>query len=264
MKLLQSFKTNFLVSFALLKRDIKIIVSNIKNTIIDSLILGFFFSLLYGYFFPALGMSLQFSAPLFLGIVVNLLISVSYSKCVGVKSDIDFKRFFDYHLTLMISKYWLIAEYIIAYTIDLIVSTIPAFLIGLTILNHLSKFNINFPLLLLMYTLSSLFLSVMFLFFAFGVKWNWFINNTWERILNPLIHFGGVFFIWHRLEQTWPLMAQISRFSPMTYMTDGLRYASLGSGNYIPIHISITVLSIGSIILLIPLVFAMKRHLDPV
>src|ERR1700722_6234431 len=122
MKLLQNCKTNFLVSCALLRRDIKIILSNFKNTIIDSLILGFFFSLLYGYFFPALGMSIELSAPLFLGIVINLLISVSYSKCVGVKSDIDFKRFFDYHLTLMISKYWLIAEYIIAYTIDLIVS----------------------------------------------------------------------------------------------------------------------------------------------
>ena len=107
MKYLINCKTNFLVFLNLLRRDIKQTFSNFKHTVIDSFILAFFISLLYGLFFPALGMAVSLSVPLFLGTIINLLTSVSYSKCINIKSDIEFKRVIDYHLTLSISKYWL-------------------------------------------------------------------------------------------------------------------------------------------------------------
>jgi len=264
MKSYQIYRTNFLVALTLLKRDIKIIFLNLKNNVIDAIILGLLYTILYGYFFPALGMQLSNSLPLFLGIIINLLVSVAYSKCVGMKSEIDFKRFFDYHLTLMISKYWLIAEYIIAYTIDLIISTLPAFIIGLTLLYKISKFEINLGLFFIIYFLSSLFLSLLFLFIAFGISWNWFINNTWERLLSPMTHLGGVFFVWYRLEKAWPSLANMVIFNPIIYMTEGLRYSVLGPQNFIPIKISITVLFFSSLFLIIPLIYAMNKHLDPV
>lgn len=264
MTYLMNYKINFLVFLNLLKRDVKNTFSNFKHTIIDSFILAFFISLLYGLFFPALGMSTTLSVPLFLGSIVNLLTSVSYSKCVSIKSDIEFKRVIDYHLTLPISKYWLLFEYIIAFTIDLIISSLPGLLLGLAALNYLSDFKINFMMLILIFIVSSLFYSIMFLIIAFGLSWNWFINNTWERLLAPMSHFGAIFFVWNRLNNVSPILAKIALFSPITYITEGLRSTLVTHEIYISTIYCLTVLLCGSFLLIVPLVYVFNKKFDPV
>lgn len=59
-------------------------------------------------------------------------------------------------------------------------------------------------------------------------------------IINPLIYLGGVFY---SVEQLPNLLQQISKFNPLLYMIDGLRYSFLGVGD-LPIHLSLIVTSI--------------------
>ncbi len=59
-------------------------------------------------------------------------------------------------------------------------------------------------------------------------------------VINPLIYLGGVFY---SVDQLPGVLASISKFNPILYMIDGLRYSFLGVGD-ISIAISLTITTI--------------------
>jgi ABC-type polysaccharide/polyol phosphate export permease len=256
-----SFKNNFLVFKALLKRDIKLIVSNFTSILIDSVILSSCYILLFGFLLPAFGMEKTFSLPLFLGSAIITIISISFTRTVNIKSDIEFKKFIDYHLSLPISKNWLIFEYITAFVIDLFFSSIPSLIIGILILNDFEILNLlNF---IPIYIISLLFFATFFLFLAFSTNWLWFISNTWERMLVPMIHLGCILYIWVNLMKFSNFFGQLVLINPVTYIAEGYRSAFFKTG-YIPVSFCSMILLLFCIIMFFLLRRSFNKFLDPV
>jgi ABC-2 type transport system permease protein len=256
------FKNNFFVFLALLKKDVKVLLSNFKTVLIDSIVHSSCFILLFGYFLPALGMSKEYSLPMFLGSVLLTSVSTSYSRTIGIKSNLEFSKFINYHLTLPFTKNWLIAEYVAAFTFDLFLATFPIIIFGITILKP--DAFVNFAWFMPIYLLSLLFFAILFMLIAFSTRWDWFINNVWERILNPLIQTGCVLYIWHNLFKFSPTLGNLVLLNPITYVAEGLRGSLLQSDIYISPAICISAILVLSIILFIFLIRSINKLLDPV
>jgi len=255
---------NVLVFLALMRRDLKVIFSNLKSILIDSVIMSLLFSLLFGGLLPALGMSSKLSGPLFLGSGVLSMISQGFSRAVRIKYDIEFGGFIDYQFTLPISKMWLFAQYITAFSLEILISALPTFFMGLLILSKFIPFQISLIPLLMMFLITSWLFSIFFLFLAFFTQWQWFISNTWERLLGPLMHLGGLYFIWSRLNSASDLLGNITLLNPLTFVNEGLRASLFGKSEYLPILLCIIVLISWTALMLIPFWYAINKRMDMV
>lgn len=256
--------SNFLIFKSLLERDLKVTFVNFSSIIIDAAINITCFILIFAYFLPAMGMSKELSAPLFLGTNIITIISISYTRMVRIKSDMEFKHFIKYHFTLPISKKWLLAEYILAFIIDVTISVLPALVVGLFIIDSSLLYKINPLYFCLMYVLSLFFIATSFLFIAFTFRFMWLINNTWEKILTPLIQLGCLLFVWERLNNFSKPLSKLVLLNPVTYIIEGLRTSVFGTGPYLPISLCILILSIASAVMLVLMWKAMKKQMDPV
>ncbi len=255
-------KDNFFIFAVLIQRDLRGLGSNLKNIFIDSVILSSFFALVYGRFFPALGMAIELAFPLALGHFVNSIISTSFHRSMAIKSDLEFKKFINYQITLPISKKWLIAEYITSFTIDLILSMLPVLILTIILLSPMIAFKVNILAFLLIYILSAIFFSIFMLTIVFIFNWQWFVNNTWERILNPIIQFGCIFYVWKKLIGFSLPLTYITLLNPITYIVEGFRSSLLGNQDYLPMLASISVLLILDILMVIPLYKMFNKKLD--
>ena len=255
---------NFLIFKALLARDLKVTLVNFRSIIIDACINVTCFILIFAHFLPALGMDRSLSAPLFLGTNVITIISLSYTRMVRIKSDIEFKHFINYHFTLPITKSWLLAEYVLAFIFDITISILPALILGLILIDGAVIFKFNPFAFVLIFLISLIFIAISFLFLAFKFSWVWLINNTWERMLSPLTQLGCLFFMWQNLEKFSPLLSKFILLNPVTYISEGLRASLFGTEKYLPILVCLLVLLFSTIIMAILMWRAMKKRMDPV
>ncbi len=259
---MNNFKDDLSIFTALLQRDLKVTIRDLKGVLFDSIITATLFVVLFGYLLPALGMSEKFSVPLFIGSNFLLVLSLSYNRTIRIKSDLEFVGFIDYYFTLPISKKWLIAEYILSFAIDIIIQVLPSLIMGLIVLARFLEFNINVFALIGIFFASSLFFSIFFLLVGFGTTWHWFINNTWERILAPMMHTGGVYFVWKKLKAFSYFLSCIALLNPLTFIIEGLRSALLGGTEFISATLCTLILFLWVIGLLIPLWKAIHKKMD--
>lgn len=255
---------NFRIFCALLKRDLKLVISSFRTIAIDSISFSSCFILLFGYFLPTLGMSKTLSLPLFLGSLIIAITSLSFSRTVGIKSDIEFSGFINYHMTLPISKYWLIFEYIVAFSLELFFAITPALIVGLVILSEPVQILTNLIPFFLIYIISLLFYSIFFLFISFAFKWAFFISNTWERILTPMINLGCLVYTWYPLSKFSPLLSYITLLSPLTFISEGFRNSILDINQFLPLSICFAVIVGWIILFFILLIYFFKKTMDPV
>jgi len=257
-----AIKDNLPTFIWLMRRDLKVLLSNFTSVIIDSAVHSSCFILLFGFLLPAMGMEKKLSLPLFLGSVILTLISTSFSRAVSLKSSVEFTKFINFYLMLPISKNWLIFQYILAFVIDLFLASAPILILGIFILNPESVNNILqfIP----MYLITLFFLSVLFLLIVFSTRWQWFINNTWERILVPMSQFGCILFVWSNLFKFWPFFAKIVLINPMTYISEGFRGALVEQNPDLTLDTCFLVIFFVTLILYYLLIKAFNKFLDPV
>lgn len=254
---------NFRIFLTLLHRDVKVITSDIKNIAIDTVIISILDVILYGYFLPILGMPEKLTGALFLGSIVGTTFSMGYNKLINIKADLEFARYIDYQLTLPISKFWLFFEYIVAFVIYLIANTLSILLLSLILLGKVVPLQDNFLLFFGVYLVSMFFIAVFFLLICFSANWKWLLGNTWDRILNPLLHLGCLFFIWRRVDDFSPLIGKILLFNPLTYISEGMRSTILFDG-YLPADLCIIVIFGFIMLMSFFLYYAINKLLDPV
>lgn len=254
---------NFRIFINLLRRDVKVILLDLKNIIINTVIISILETLYNGYFLPSVGLPEQFIGAFFLGSTIGTIFSMGHSKLINIKSDLEFSRFIDYQITLPISKFWLFFEYVIAFILYLIANTLPILILTLILLGNIVPLQENFFIFFLVYVISLLFISIFFLLICFSANWKWLLNNTWDRILTPMLHLGCLFYVWHRVYDFSPLIGNILLFNPITYISEGIRSSLLTNG-YIPINFCLAII-IGCIILMsFFLTYAINKLLDPV
>ena len=260
-----SFTNNFFIFWALLRRDLKVLSKQAVSTFFDGLSLTVANIIIFGYLLPLLGIKPSFVAPVFLGSILTMLFSIASALSTRIVFDLRYDRFIDYHLTLPLSKRWLFAKYIVTFALELILSTGPLLFFSIFVLRFRFSFeHTNWWAFCMVYLLSILFLSIVFLSFSFSYSYDWFMQNIWPRRIVPLLHLGSLFYPWYAVYAFSPLIGYCFLANPITYVAEGLRAALLGAHNFLPAWLCIPLLILFIILAIFHLAYGIKKQLNPV
>lgn len=226
------------IFYALLRRDLKVILQTMRDTIIDSAIIVIFTYLVYGHFLPLMGLSQALIAPIFLGINVLVLINIMYDRALRDAIDLDFTRFIDYQIGLPISLGWLMMKYIISYVLDILLAWITIAIFGFALFYRSLNITMSsLPFFLATILLIIFVLATGFLIEVFTVSFEWFRENTYPRVIMPGMLLGCIYYPWYQVAALFPMIKFLLLLSPVTYMVEGLRATMLDSGTFISIWI---------------------------
>jgi ABC-2 type transport system permease protein len=250
---------------ALVKRDVTFIIHELPTRLIDGAIIAAMQTLVIGYFLPVLGMPADLVGPLFIGMITQIVFSASYNIAFRHANDLQHNKFINYQMALPLPKIWLFAQIVLAFMIEIMMITLPVIVFGSFILS--SSFTINPPswlLLILMYILSVLLYSILFLYLVFSSSYTWFLDNLWARRLTPLFFFGCGYYTWKKLFLFNETIAYITLLNPITYIHEGLRGALFGQENYLPLAVCIAMVISACAGISYLLARAVKKRLDPI
>lgn len=251
--------------FAITRRNLYMILKQFPDICLDGGILAGLNVLLFAYLFPAMGMSSELVVPVFVGSLLSLFINLSFGLAVRVVFDLRFKRFIDYQLTLPLTTRWFFACQVTSFFLELFISTMPIVILSFWALSGLISFaQTSWVLLLVHYSLTLLFFSILFLAFGILYEYTWFLDNMWPRRLTPFIAFGCIYVPWFRVKSMSPMLSSLMLLNPLTYISEGMRSCLLGSHAYLAPSICLPVLIVVNVAAILLLAHAVHKKLNPV
>lgn len=225
---------NARVWWALVRRDLKILRANLRDKMIDTLLVLVLHVVQIAYLFPYLGMPHEMIPATYLGEIQLIMLFLGFTMSLKMVFDLKFGRFIDYHMTLPLPKRWLFASYLTSFVIETAIIGIPTTFLGIALLG--SRFTTTNPHWLIfgvMYLLGLLFYGIFNLAFAFMYDYDWFMANAWQRRLNFLMMLGSLFFPLRAVQKFDPRVGKLFMLNPYTYIIEGMRSALLGTENYL-------------------------------
>lgn len=261
----QNIRNDFYIFCALTHRNIKVLGGKVVSLIIDGLFAVAINVLVFGYFLPIMGMPATLISPMYLGTAIMTLFHLGFILSMQTVFDLKFNRFIDYHLTLPISKTWLFGTYIVNFALEALSVTIPLLTFGVILLGSRFKILELSPLgACTNYLLGILFFGLFFLWLAFNYPYNWFVDNVWPRRLGPLFSFSCIFYTYKSIASFNPTIAKLFLLNPTAHVAEGLRRGIIGGDNFLPPLITISALVLSVIVMILLLVRALNKKLDPV
>jgi len=248
----------------LFRRDMRILSGQIVSNSINSLVIVFLQIVMLGYFLPAQGLDTEFIFPLFLGNMFISFFSVGFQYSMQMTFDLSGAQLFAYHYSIVNARLWVLLAYFLGVFIRLAIFSTIICVVGVIFLHYTAEITIQLPYLLVIYTLSLAFFSLLFLATGIGFTPEDHMDNLWPRLFIFLLTFGSVTYTWKRINSLSPLLSKLFLLNPVTYCTEGMRGAFLGTTNYIsPIAcISVLLIAIGVLSLLVSI--ALRKRIDPV
>ena len=256
---------HFLIFSALLSRDIKWMMHNFTNTMIDCLGPLITQIITFGYLFPLFGMEKSMVGAVYLGSILNLFVQLGYALVLKIAFDLNANRFIDYHLTLPLPKKWLFSSYIISHMIETALVTIPLIFGGILFLQqYIPLANINWIGFMCVFIAMLAFLSTFFLMLGYSFKLSWILDNIWPRILVPMWLFSAGLVPFKTVYAWWPQLGYVMLLSPITHISEGLRSSLIGTDNYISWEYCVIPLLLWTVLNIFLLTNRIYKRLDPV
>lgn len=253
------------IFISLLARDMFILRTRLFGLAIDSIIFLVLYVLMFGKFFPLLGMPQQLIGPIFIGASTNLTLPFfGFTHALKISSDLKFSRFIDYHLTLPLPKKWLFSLYVVSFVIETGIISLPLLLIGSWMLTDVVMLSHTWALFIIMYLCALIFFGAFFTWIAFHYDFDWFRKNIWPRRLSPLLNLGSNFVPWAGIHTLFPTLSFLFLLNPFTYVMEGIRSTFLKGYPFLPAFICIPATIFFSIMLSFLLAYSIKKRLDPV
>lgn len=262
------WKQHLGVFCALIRRDMKVFRFKLKDILIDSFILLVIQVLNFGFFYPFLGLPKSYIAPLFIGTsLVEFLFhqGFMFSEAIVYMIPRNGTSLMEYHLTLPLPKYWLLASYITSFMIEKLIATLPMIILGVYILEEpFSGAQGSWFVFGLVYLLSLFFFGLFFLTIAFMYDYEWFSINIWSRRLSWFSNMSAMYLLWHVVYKTAPFFGVLFLLNPFTHITEALRDSLLGGSTYLPMYVTIPSIMIASVISCFLLNKKIYIRIDPV
>lgn len=254
------------IVFALLRRDQKEVLPQLKDIVINATIQFLFQGITFLWLYPILGMPREMAAAIYIGTFIFLIIEIAFTRSLALVYDLRFSKFTGYIMNLPAHRNWLLLFYVLGNMMRMIFNTVPMFFFAKFLLGDVLNIGgIHWVGLLSVYILGMIFCSTLFFSVAFLASFDWYMNSFWQQLLNPLQMFGGIFFTWSSIALDFPVLHAAMRINPYTYLLEGLRLSMFdfyqSSLSISTCVIAMTVACIASSILLS---YAAKRRLDMV
>lgn len=262
---ISSNKNFLLIYVALVRRDAYVIRQRLANAITNATVRVLVNVIEFGGLLPAMGVSHELIAPLFIGTVALQLLFQGMGFGLRIIFDIKFTRFIDYHMTLPLPKRWLFASYITYFCMESAIITLPLFTLGIILLGDSFKVIApSYVMFFVVYILTLIFNGILFLGLSLYYSFDWYMQNLWPRRLTFLLTLSPMFFVWYKAREFSPKIALIMLASPLTYSAEGLRSTLIGGPLYIPAHYCVIGLSVWIMLAVLFASRGINKRLDPV
>jgi hypothetical protein len=260
-----NFVNDFLIFKVLLSRNFRVIFSSWIKAFFNAFASILFQFILFAIFLPAMGMSKELVAPLFIGTFLYALLSIAYARLVVIAGELEFDGLILYHQILPFHRNWLLAVSVVGLIIELFLTTIPLLVIGKLLLGDLLNLaQMQIFSFFIFYLLVTIFMSIFFHSICYGTTFVWFIDCIWPRCLTPLQVLGCSKFPWYAAFSISPLISRFLLLNPVTYVTEGMRSAILGTSGFISLEICFSIIALLTVILSFLLSHFFKKRLDPI
>lgn len=257
------FVHNARVFSQLIKRDLFELKSKSLSLVVNGTIYICLQSFIFGYLFPLLKAPVSRTLAMMVGQFISTAINFCFFKSLRFSYDLQFTRFIDYHVTLPLSKYWLLTYYVASFALEMITATLPMIVIGSFLIGPLLVgAEPCIPACITAYLLTVIFFSLLIITFCFMIDFEEFSVSIWPRFLRPLLMISASYFSWNIIDQAFPSVSWLFLISPATYCAEGLRAALFGGPNHLPLFVCLGVISAWIVLLTFLLYRMADKRLD--
>jgi hypothetical protein len=222
------------IYWALVRRDLIVIKKRYVGALIDAAIPLGGELLLFGAFFPLMGVPTAAIASIYVGSQTMSILFIGSSFGFRNAFDLKYTRFIDYRLTLPLPKVWLFASTITYFMLEAALISFPLLTVGIYILSFRYPFAPTWPLFFSIYPLTLCLYGLMFLGLSLYYDFDWYIPNIWPRRLSFVLTFSALLYAWQSVYLFSPLCAYIMLASPLTYVAEGFRSTLIGGNIFLP------------------------------
>lgn len=258
-----SFFVAFRVALWLLWWDLRLLLKDWKNNILDATFWPTVLILTNGYVMPAMGLPDNYGA---FNAISMLIIMASFSAWMASNmfaADLEGPRSISYELTLPL-PYWLVCCKIILYfALKASIFSLMSLVIGKLILGSAFSFaHVSLLKFILIYTIINLF------FGSFGLWGAVFAGSVQKhtrielRFAGPLFFICGFSFPWSVLHTVAPLFSKLMLLTPWIYAYEGTRATILGQHDYLSYWVCVGMLCLFTLLFGAWGLWLFKKRLD--
>jgi hypothetical protein len=214
--------------------DIKILLKDWHNNVLDSLFWPLVLILSNGYVLPSMGMPASYGAFITVSMVVIMASFTAWSAANVLAADLESNRAIGYEITLPL-PYWLVfGKTAVHFGVKAAIFNLIALLVGkLVLLDGFSFAQFSLGKFVFTYLLSCLFFGTFALWAALLAGNVSRFMHLELRIAGPLFFICGHSFSWYTLHTISPIMGKLMLLTPWIYAYEGLRSAILGPHEYL-------------------------------
>lgn len=247
----------------LLRRDFLVIRKRLVDVVINNAIIFTCLYAIFSLFGSHMGISAAMVPVIFMGLIGGNLIYLGYTQALVDLFDIKTDRCIEYQLTLPIKIEWLLLRWICRYLMELmLVSIFSIIFIKFLLGSSFPLSNVNWFIFIFALFVSISFVATLFLFFTFATSFDWFRFNIWQRVLWPIVAFGGNFFSWYSLYEFSRPIAYLMLLNPYVYVSESIRVGALPGMKFLSPVISLSLLSVLIIIGFYVVRYYIRKKLD--
>lgn len=202
------------------------------------------------------------SIILLIGVFAVNLLSLCFSLLCPFLYDLEADRFIDYQICLIYPR-WLLFQMILFPALVASIISLPFFPLAYAILpSYFANLNLNWLALAGITFAASLCCSAYIMMSLCIIEKSSGIRRFWLRYNWPLVVLGGLWIPWHILFNYCPALGIIALADPLTYITEGIRSALIGSDQFI--HYSLCIMALLGFFCIFSLVacYFFKRKMD--
>lgn len=219
--------------------------------------------MIMGYIMQNFGLSQGYGLFQFASIVAVVGLFEVYNSATKTIMDIDGDRNISYYLTLPASPALVLLAMACSYALISMMLTIVLLPFGKLILyNSFNGVTISWIRFIIMMILSNVFFAIFTVAMTAHVGTISKMRNIWMRFIWPLWFLGCYQFSWKAVYPLCAPFAYLVLCNPITFITEGMRGALLGSADFLPWGICCAALSCYIVICWSYAYYKMKRLLD--
>jgi hypothetical protein len=221
--------------FTFLQRDFYVQRKHVKEYLINySILYPLICTFSFGYLQTNLFFGGQQVTTIIVGNALLMLMVLTYKINIKLLFDLNADRFIDYQITMLNPRLVLLER--ILFTALLTTAILVPFypIAKLLLQDSFNTSHASWPQLGCMLFLSALMCSAYHMFVACLFKKPADTAHLWPRLNDPLLILGGFWVPLYFIAQLSPTASFIALLNPMMYVTEGLRYAVIGSSHFLP------------------------------
>jgi len=250
------------IFWALMRTDLKLLLTQLKDKAIDALLWGGMTLIVMAHVMPALGLKnfgLFQAATIFIGVVGFEI----YHQLFLLVMNIEHRQHLFYLFTLPVPIWVVFLQKIVFYTVNgLILSLLMIPLSKIILWNQMDLTTIAWGYLLIIFVVTCFFFSCFLLLLVSHAQKTDQVEHLFMRLMFPLWFLGGFQFSWKTVYDLNHYVGYVGLISPYTYAHEAARVSVLGQNGFLPFWICNTVLLVGSVVFGTIGYWGIKRKLD--